>query len=99
MVMGIFPFSEARKDEFFYSLLHEGKHEEYWKRTGGEDLSDEFKDLILKMFNYDGKKRPTIDELKNHPWMKLPYSIKTTKENIVYRLTEKRTAKTTDSSR
>ena len=51
------------------------------------------------MFSYDGKKRPTIEELKNHPWMQTPYDVKTTKENIVEKLTEKRTAKTTDTSR
>jgi len=51
------------------------------------------------MFSYDGKKRPTVEELKNHPWMKQPYSVKETKESIVEKLTEKRTQKTTDSSR
>jgi serine/threonine protein kinase len=51
------------------------------------------------MFNYDPKKRPTIEELKNHPWMQVPYSVKQTKENLIEKLTEKRTAKTTDSSR
>jgi len=51
------------------------------------------------MFSYDGKKRPTIEELKNHPWMQVPYSVKQVKENITEKLTEKRTAKTTDSSR
>jgi len=65
--------------------------EQYWKKTGGENLSDDFKDLVLKMFSYDGKKRPTIQELKNHPWMQVPYSVKMTKENILEKLTEKRT--------
>jgi len=51
------------------------------------------------MFNYDGKKRPTIEDLKNHPWMNTPYNCKQVKETIMERLTEKRTAKTTDSSR
>ena len=51
------------------------------------------------MFSYDGKKRPTIEELKNHPWMKTPYSVKTVNEGILERLTERRTPKTTDSSR
>jgi len=71
----------------------------YWKKTGGEGLSDDFKDLVLKMFSYDPKKRPTIEELKNHPWMQVPYSVKVTKENILEKLTERRTAKTTDTSR
>jgi serine/threonine protein kinase len=99
IVQGIFPFKEAKKDEYFYNLLLQGKFEQYWKKTGGENLSDDFKDLVLKMFSYDGKKRPTIQELKNHPWMQVPYSVKTTRENILEKLTERRTAKTTDTSR
>merc|ERR1712110_51834 len=99
IVQGIFPFKEAKKDEYFYNLLLQGKLDQYWKKTGGENLSEDFKDLVLKMFNYDGKKRPTIQELKNHPWMQVPYSVKTTKENILEKLTERRTAKTTDTSR
>merc|ERR1712113_1038102 len=66
IVQGIFPFKEARKEEYFYNLLLSGKLDTYWKKTGGENLSDDFKDLVLKMFNYNGKKRPTIEELKNH---------------------------------
>ena len=37
--------------------------------TGGEALSHEFKDLIQKIFSYDPALRPTIEEVKNHPWM------------------------------
>ena len=77
----------------------EGKLKKYWTKTGGESLSDEFKDLVLKMFSYDPAKRPTVTELKNHPWMQTPYNVKSVKESIMDRLTERRTAKTTDSSR
>jgi serine/threonine protein kinase len=69
IVQGIFPFKEAKKDEYFYNLILQGKLDQYWKKTGGLDLSNDFKDLILKMFSYDGKKRPTIEDLKKHPWM------------------------------
>ena len=79
IVQGIFPFKEAKKDEYFYNLLLTGKFEQYWKKTGGQNLSNDFKDLILKMFSYDGKKRPTIDEVKNHPWMQEPFSTKITR--------------------
>ena len=34
-----------------------------------EGCSDEFKDLMLKMFAYNPNDRPTISELKSHPWM------------------------------
>jgi len=45
-------FKEAKKDEYFYNLLLNGKMEQYWKKTGGENLSEDFKDLVLRMFNY-----------------------------------------------
>merc|ERR1711937_219592 len=55
IVQGIFPFKEAKKDEYFYSLILQEKLETYWKKVGGQNLSNEFKDLILRMFSYDGK--------------------------------------------
>lgn len=61
-------------------------------------MSDEFKDLILKMFSYDGKKRPTIEELRNHPWMQVPYNVKETKDSLLDKLSEKRSTKTAESS-
>lgn len=70
MVQGIFPFSEARTDEYFYKLLIDGDMKTYWEKTGGENLSDEFKDLITKMLSYDPSNRPTVEELVNHPWMR-----------------------------
>jgi serine/threonine protein kinase len=74
------------------------KLETYWKKVGGNSLSDEFKDLILKMFSYDGNKRPTIAELKAHPWINKPYSVKLTRSFIMDRLNEKRSEKTTHAS-
>lgn len=98
IVQGIFPFKEAKKDEYFYNLLLNNKLETYWKKVGGNSLSDEFKDLILKMFSYDGNKRPTIAELKAHPWINKPYSVKLTRSFIMDRLNEKRSEKTTHAS-
>ena len=69
IVQGIFPFKEARKEEYFYNLLLQGKIDTYFQKVNGGNLSPEFKDLILKFFAYDGKNRPTIEQIKNHPWM------------------------------
>jgi len=55
--------------------------------------------LILSMFSYDPKKRPTVEELKNHPWMKKPMSHKLTRQTLIDKLQEKRSCKTADSSR
>lgn len=74
------------------------KLDQYWKKVGGNNLSDEFKDLILKMFSYDGNKRPTIGELKEHPWIKKPFSVKLTRSSIMDKLNEKRMEKNTNAS-
>lgn len=99
IVQGIFPFKEAKKDEYFYNLILKGNLEQYWKKTGGQHLSDEFKGLILKMFSYEGKKRPTIEEVKNHPWMAKAFSTKLTRQAITDKLQEERSKKTSDTSR
>ena len=88
IVQGIFPFSEAKPDEYFYKLLIDGELDTYWEKTGGQNLSPEFKDLITKMFSYDPAKRPTVDELVNHPWMKKPIDIKKARESINNALNE-----------
>lgn len=51
------------------------------------------------MFSYDGSKRPTVEELKKHPWMQKPIDIKKARNNIMDKLHEIRSAKTADSSR
>lgn len=98
IVQGIFPFKEAKKDEYFYNLILTGKLDQYWQKVGGQNLSPEFKDLILRMFSYDGSKRPTVDQLKEHPWMQKPLDIKASRANILEKLQEQRSAKTADSS-
>lgn len=98
IVQGIFPFKEAKKDEYFYNLILNNKLDTYWKKVGGNNLSDEFKDLILKMFSYDASKRPTIAQLKAHPWINKPFSVKLTRSFIMDRLNEKRSEKTTHAS-
>jgi serine/threonine protein kinase len=69
IVQGIFPFKEARKEEYFYNLLLTGQIETYFEKVNGTGLSAEFKDMILKLFSYDGSKRCTVEELKSHPWL------------------------------
>merc|ERR1711976_710851 len=69
IVQGIFPFKEARKEEYFYNLLLSGKTDTYFTKVNGTDLSEDFKDLILKLFSYNGAERPTIEQIRAHPWM------------------------------
>ena len=69
IVQGIFPFKEARKEEYFYNLLLSGKIDTYFTKVNGGNLSAEFKDLILRFFAYDGANRPTVEQVRAHPWM------------------------------
>ena len=98
IIQGIFPFKEAKKDEYFYNLILKGDLATYWKKVGGDSLSPEFKDLILRMFSYDGSKRPTVDELKVHPWMNKTYDIKSIRSDLIERLSSQRSEKTAASS-
>lgn len=50
------------------------------------------------MFSYDGSKRPTVEELKNHPWMQVPMDVKASRSNLIETLSSKRSEKTADSS-
>lgn len=99
IVLGIFPFREAKPDEYFYSLIKKGDLKTYWKKVGGENLSDEFKDLFIKMVNYNPEKRPTVGEIKNHSWFNQKIIEKDIRQNLFERLQDKRSQKTTESSR
>lgn len=91
-------FKKQKKDEFYYSLLVKGDYEAYWQRTGGEKLSSEFKDLIVKMFAYDGSKRPTLKEIADHPWMQAGCDVKKVQSSLLSELTEKRSVATSATS-
>ena len=69
IVQGIFPFKEARKEEYFYNLILQGQTDTYFQKVNGSGLSEEFKDLILQLFSYEGDSRPQVDAIRNHPWM------------------------------
>ena len=53
IVQGIFPFKEARKEEYFYSLLLQGKIDTYFTKVNGTSLSADFKNLIISLFSYE----------------------------------------------
>jgi len=61
IVQGIFPFKEARTEEYFYNLLCTGQTELYFQKVNGQNMSAELKDLILALFSYDPEKRPTLN--------------------------------------
>lgn len=93
IVQGIFPFKEARKEEYFYNLLLQGKHDTYFQKVNGTGLSGEFKDLILKFFSYDGNMRPQVDQIRAHPWMQsATFNFEATRAQLLETLARKQAA-------
>lgn len=76
LVVGYFPFSTADMKDQFYHFLTTGNRDmngintAYWETLKASHLSTEFKDLMQKIFSYDGSKRPTLEQIKDHPWYK-----------------------------
>ena len=55
----------------YYECFRYGSKTEYWWKligAGSEYLSEEFKNLCMKMIAYDPKNRPTIDEILKDKW-------------------------------
>mgnify|MGYP003853080603 FL=1 len=93
IVQGIFPFKEARKEEYFYNLLLTGKIDTYFQKVNGTGLSDGFKDLILRFFAYDGDMRPTIEQIRAHPWMQSEtFDMEATRTHLLQGLASKQQA-------
>ena len=93
IVQGIFPFKEARKEEYFYGLILSGRLETYFQKVNGNNLSEPFKDLILRLFSYDGDQRPTTQQIREHPWMNdASYSENATREELINELQGKQMA-------
>jgi serine/threonine protein kinase len=91
IVQGIFPFKEARTEEYFYNLIVTGQTEHYFKKVNGENLSTEFKDLILAFFSHDAEKRPTINQLRTHPWLNKPgFNYEATRQQIIHQIAQKK---------
>lgn len=72
MGVGTFPFEEATSESPNYSLIMEGKTDEFWSKFDQNNkLSAEFKELVISMMSYDASKRPNVQKVLGHPWMKL----------------------------
>ena len=70
-----FNFEQAKinnKSRTSYDYVKEKKSDELWKvcKANTIGLTEEFKELYLKMIAYEPKERPSIDEIINGEWMK-----------------------------
>jgi len=68
------PFTKAIPDDPYYKLICIQKEDVFWKaharnKPNGEAFfSEEFKDLITAMLQYEASDRPTIEQIMGHPW-------------------------------
>jgi serine/threonine protein kinase len=71
IVTGSMPFKAATIHDHFYILIAKNDYEGYWsKRNLKMNVSEEFKSLFFNMIAYEYTQRPSIDEIKEHPWIK-----------------------------
>mmetsp|Transcript_20600 Transcript_20600/g.19571 ORF Transcript_20600/g.19571 Transcript_20600/m.19571 type:complete len:144 (+) Transcript_20600:463-894(+) len=68
------PFTKAIPDDPYFKLICINKEDIFWKAhsrnkpNGEEFFSDNFKDLITRMLQYEPEKRLTIEQIASHPW-------------------------------
>ena len=66
------PFLNADEDDYYYSKIISGDIDTYFAEVDNSNsLSPGFRDLISRLFSYDAGKRPSIAEIRAHPWMTL----------------------------
>ena len=75
LVTGNGGFGSSYKKDDFYTKIKNKNYQVYWNNIQSiipkcSDLSEEFKDLYLRMVSYNPMKRPRINEILNDPWMK-----------------------------
>ena len=70
------PFNHAKATDSYYGLICMNNHEKFWnfhsrkKPNGLKFFSAEFINLINAMLAFDPTQRPSIAEIKAHPWYK-----------------------------
>ena len=72
------PFMIANPNKKPYHYIVKWNSDKFWdfhsknKPNGSDYFSDEFKDLVTLMLQYDKFHRPSVAEIKEHPWWKGP---------------------------
>jgi len=66
-----FGFVRASLEDKYYKYIAEKKYDLYWETLGEKfpKISDELKNLFIKMIAYQPKERPSIEEILKSDWM------------------------------
>ena len=72
MSVGAFPFGAASDEDEQYKCIIDGHKRQFWKSAlkGKKDIDPSLKELIWSLLSYSPKHRPSLEEIKNHKWMK-----------------------------
>lgn len=67
------PFAQAKKEDAHYRSFYKEEYESFWSVHEGNKpkgyFSEDFKDLITHMLQYDPSNRLSIADLAAHPWV------------------------------
>lgn len=71
LVTGKLPYGKAVVHDSYYRNFVNNDYEGFWNMMGPKigNVSDEFKSLVTLLLSYDAAQRPTINEIKSHPWL------------------------------
>ena len=65
------PFKHAVVDDPYYKEIAKQNYDKYWEKlsTKVPAVSDEFKDLFVRLIALDPTSRPSISDARNHKWI------------------------------
>ena len=71
IVAGILGFKSSRNNDPFYRLIRQQNYGEYWNLApfAQLNLSQSFKNLFVRMVDFNPNQRPTINQILNDEWM------------------------------
>jgi len=70
LITGAMPFKAATAKDQLYNYFIKNDYDGYWiKRNLKVPLSANFKNLFQNMIAFDPSQRPSMDEIKMHPWL------------------------------
>lgn len=71
-VTGNYPFKYASSTDVHYSLIMNMDIQGYWGKLAPcvSHLSEECKDLFIRLVSFNPSLRPSIEEIRNHSWIR-----------------------------
>lgn len=71
VVTGKIPFKQASSVDNYYKEIMKMDYNTYWEKITPSlpHLSEEFKELFIKLISYDPNLRPSLDEIRVNSWL------------------------------